>query len=1141
MTKRLSASRLNNFLGCAHHAALWLDGVEAPDEGNPSLELVRAKGFEHEAVVLAGLESLHGRAVAIPDKAPLEVRVAETAAAITAGAPLIYQAAFANEGWVGFPDFLVRTGDHEGRALYEPEDAKLARKAKAEHVLQLGIYAALLNEATVVPVASGAIHVGGGPPERFNLKQTEHITGRLMRKFEDFAALESRQTRPIRTAACDQCPFQPRCEAEWRAADSPIFVAGLRADQMLKLEAVGITTLASLAGQDPDATVAGIGRDTFAKLANQARLQKAGADRGEGLVELLPVEPGRGFTLLPAPQAGDLFFDMEGDPLYPEGLEYLFGLWGPLASDGGDTFHPIWGHDRAAEKAAFEALMRLFGDHLARYPDAHIYHYAPYETAALKRLAMRYATMEAELDQMLREKRFVDLYQVARQSIRASTEGYSLKDLEKIYWGKRTGDVTNAGDSIVEYERWRETGDQAILDGIAHYNEDDCVSTARMREWLEGLRPAGAHYGLADPDPEPDPAADERAAARIAFEEERRGVAAAVRAAPGLTQAARDLIAELLWFHQRSQKPQWWALFDRQTWSEEDLFEDLESLSGLTLDPDTPIFKDKQSFVATYRFEPQDTKLKEGDSVKVALTLAPAGTIVDLDTDVGRVVVRRQAKAGDYPERCSLIPGRLIDQAVLIDAVVAFAKRVVAGDTACDQALLGLIERVHPQVRGVVAGQPIIPQGAALLAGAVDAISRLANSHLVVQGPPGTGKTYTTSHAILGLLKAGKRVGVSSNSHKAINNLLAAVEARAAEEGFSFLGAKRASKGNAESIYSGSFVRPAYSTAEVISSFQLVGGTAFHFAQPEELGGYDYLFVDEAGQVALGNLVAMAGCARNIVLVGDQMQLPQPVQGVHPGMSGVSCLDYLMQDHATVPRDRGILLDVSWRMHPAVCGFISDAIYDGRLTAHPETADRYLVLSEGAHPILRPAGVSVLEVAHEGCTQSSAEEADAVAEIVQSLLMQSLRETDGVVRRLHLNDILVVAPFNAQVNLLRKRLPAGCRVGTVDKFQGQEAFVAIVSMATSNGADAPRGTDFLFNSNRLNVAVSRARCLAVLVRGRGLLEMSPGSIADLERLDGFARADMTHAATPNAHDQVGLYLERAITSRRAASESEHGG
>ena len=460
---------------------------------------------------------------------------------------------------------------------------------------------------------------------------------------------------------------------------------------------------------------------------------------------------------------------------------------------------------------------------------------------------------------------------------------------------------------------------------------------------------------------------------------------------------------------------------------------------------------------------------------------------------------------------CSLIPGRLIDQGVLIDGVVAFASRFCDAQNDSDHALVELLSRTRPRLTGSTTGEDILGSGVPLLAGSVDAIGHLDRSYLVVQGPPGTGKTFTTSHAILALLKAGKRVAVSSNSHKAINNLLSAVEARAAKDGFTFAGAKRASKSSPESVHTGPCIKSVFTKEEVVREFQLVGGTAFHFALPEELAGYDYLFVDEAGQVSLGNLVAMGGCACNIVLVGDQMQLPQPVQGAHPGESGLSCLDYLMRGHATVPPDRGILLGVSWRMHPAVCEFISQAIYEGRLTSHPHTAERRLVLNRAAHPALRSAGVRVIEVDHAGCTQSSVEEARAVAELVGSLLAQSWRNEDGDVAPIGLKDILIVAPFNAQVNLLRKHLPLGARVGTVDKFQGQEAPVAIVSMATSHGEDAPRGTEFLFNTNRLNVAVSRAQCLAVIVRGKDLLEVSPASVADLQRLDGFARADVACA------------------------------
>jgi len=315
------------------------------------------------------------------------------------------------------------------------------------------------------------------------------------------------------------------------------------------------------------------------------------------------------------------------------------------------------------------------------------------------------------------------------------------------------------------------------------------------------------------------------------------------------------------------------------------------------------------------------------------------------------------------------------------------------------------------------------------------------------------------------------------NSHRAINNLLAEVEKRAIKAGVNFTGAKRASKSQRESAHDGPFVSSVFDSGDVQAHHQLVGATAFHLALPDEVGAY-YLFVDEAGQVSLGNLVAMAGCAKNIVLVGDQMQLPQPVQGVHPGQSGLSCLDYLMEDHATVPPDRGILLDVSWRMHPEVCRFISDAFYDGRLHAHPEAAERRLVLRDDAHPALRPYGVRVLQIDHDGCTQSSLEEASAIAALIGSLLEESARDETGTVRPITLDDILVVAPFNAQVNLLHKQLPAGAKIGTVDKFQGQEALVSIISMTTSDGAQAPRGTEFLFSANRLNVAVSRAKCLS---------------------------------------------------------------
>jgi uncharacterized protein len=236
------------------------------------------------------------------------------------------------------------------------------------------------------------------------------------------------------------------------------------------------------------------------------------------------------------------------------------------------------------------------------------------------------------------------------------------------------------------------------------------------------------------------------------------------------------------------------------------------------------------------------------------------------------------------------------------------------------------------------------------------------------------------------------------------------------------------------------------------------------------------------------------------------MQLPQPVQGVHPGETGLSSLEYLLEDNATVAEDRGILLNESRRLHPALCSFISAAIYDGRLQAHPDTSKRELVLRNGANAALKPAGLSFVSVVHDGCTQSSRQEAEVIRSLIEELCAQDILR-NGKRSPITLADILVVAPYNLQVSLLKELLPPGTNIGTVDKFQGQQAAVVIVSMVTSKGSEAPRGTEFLFNPNRFNVAISRAQCLAIVVHGAALLEGAWTKIPDLKRLNVFAHAE----------------------------------
>jgi predicted RecB family nuclease len=1104
MTQLLSPSRLIDFISCPHKEALRKAGVER-DPVDASVALIQEKGGEHENDVLQALESATDGAVHIPTNSSLVDKVAATHAAMRDGAPLIYQAALSGKRWMGYPDFLVRCEGPDGY-YYEPHDAKLGCSLKPSYVIQLSIYADLLVEAGWARPKRGRILLGGEDHNEDTqtgwvaLGDYAHVTARLKSKYEAFVDGGATGTTAQPCAGCGNCPYQSRCESEWRAADSVHFVAGIATSQRQKLETKDITSLQGLVDTKLTAKDFGIGEEAFARIKRQAELQAKGRETGKLYVETKAYEKGKGFALLPPSEDGDLYYDIEGDPLYEQtGLEYLHGVWGPFG--GGETrFTAFWAHDYDQEKASFEALMDAFAAHLKLYPKTRIHHYAPYEKTALRRLSTRYATREIELDQMLRDNRFVDLYAVVRQGIVASVESYSIKKIEAFYNISRDEAVTSGGDSIVEYERWRETGDAQILADLAAYNEKDVVSTKALRFWLDSLRPDGANFAPISQQQSEDEA---RAAARLAADEGRLALAACVRAAKKGDAPVKDLVAELLWFHQRADKPSWWAFFDRMEMSEEELLEDMDAIAVLTAVG--AMRTEKRSFVQDFSWPAQDTKLKgNGETPVIIEEGMPAGTLIELDRNKRIATLKRGINKGPWPERFSLGAPTPIESKGIRKSVEALAGLLAAGQTKPIRAFLDFAHRSAPRLKGYGEGLPIISKGEDLVAGTIKAMGAMDRTCLFIQGPPGTGKTYTVSRGIAEMLKDGKRVAVSSNSHKAINNLIGRVEEAADDIGHTFHGVKKSSSDDGDGAYHGKHIKNTTSN-EFAGLPDLVAGTVWHFCRYDE-PEFDYLVIDEAGQVSIGHLAAMARCAKNIVLVGDQMQLPQPVQGTHPGETGLSLLDYLLEGAPTVAPDFGILLNMSWRMHPNLCGFISDAIYDGRLVAHPNNARRQLVLAAGADPALAPSGLVFVPVEHEGNRQDSVEEAARIAKIVRSLLNQEWTDETGKARRLTLNDILIVAPYNLQVQLLIQHLPNGARVGTVDKFQGQEAPVAIVSMATSSPEEAPRGTDFLFSRQRLNVALSRAKSLSILVASPALLDYPAKTVEDLRLLDLFVWA-----------------------------------
>ena len=922
------------------------------------------------------------------------------------------------------------------------------------------------------------------------------LLSRFLQRVGSLAAGGGAAVYPEPCAHCDLCSWRGRCEAQRVADDHLCQVANISRVQWTRLQGQGIDTMARLAALPAGSGVAKIHVDTLERLRSQAALQDQARRTGERAVLMLPLDPDarRGFYRMPAPDAGDLFFDLEGDPLDEGGLEYLFGVW--LRQDGAWAFRAFWAHDRAQERVALEQFIDFVSARRSQYPAAHVYHYASYEESALKRLAATHATREVEVDKLLRQGVLVDLYKVVREGIRISEPGYSIKNVEHFYRPARSGDVQNAGASIVTYERWRETQELQLLQDIADYNRDDVESTQQLHQWLLTLRPAGLAWRTREPaaasqepgDDQPPTRAQEAEQRLLPYRERLLDRLPADVSQRSVDDTVAELTYQLLDFHRRADKPAWWALYARIDMTSEELLDDPECLAGLKLDAEFPPQAIKKSILYTYRVPPQETKLADGDRCTRCDT-GQSLAAIELNPAADRVQIKVGPKKQPLPDRLDIGPQGPIESAVLVNAVFRFADSVLAGDGRYP-ALHRLLRREPPRLRGWAAGQALVVAGQDLLDASLAAVLAMEQTHLYVQGPPGSGKTYTGSRMIAALLASGLRVGITSNSHKVINHLLAEVMKLLAARRLAVRAVKKCTARRPDTDFDhpvGGVQNMADNADVWAAEAQLVAGTAWLFADARADQQFDVLFVDEAGQVALANLIASGTAARNIVLLGDQMQLSQPVQGVHPGRSGDSALDYLLDGASTIAPDRGIFLATSYRMHPLVCRFISDAIYEGRLAPEADNHKRTLVLASSAHPLLRPAGIVHAAVVHSGCSQGSEVEVALVCDLYASAMRQRFTDKAGLEHAMSYDNILVVAPYNVQVNLLRRGLPMGARVGTVDKFQGQEAELVIVSMTTSSEQDLPRNIEFLYSKNRLNVAVSRAKCLAVVIANPALM------------------------------------------------------
>lgn len=1142
-THLFSASDLAKHLACRHvtevDRAKVEDRLDAEPWRDPAVEHLQKRGFDHEEAYVRHLRSQGRQVVDLRDHdARDEGSEARVLEAMQSRAEVIVQAPLAHGHWRGVADLLVRVerASDLGDWSYEVADTKLSSETSGGTILQLSLYSELLARLQGVDPVSIHVVKPGEPfeEESFRLAEYAAYYRRVKRRLEEQAGLPAaklyERTYPEPCEHCDVCRWWKLCKDKRSEDDHLSLVAGLGSQHALELRHQGRPTLETFADA-PEAldTPPRRGhRETYERLHRQARIQLAGRREERDRYELLPPAAGpdgetRGLALLPEPDPGDVWFDIEGDHFFGDGgLEYLFGV--SFREDGELRYERWWAHDRAEERAAFEALIDFLVERWERHPGMHVYHFAPYEPAAAKRLMGRHGTRQLEVDRLLRGERFVDLHAVTRQAVRASVESYNLKDLER-FAGYTRQIVLREASATRRAIAWAlENNDRDGITDAQHdlvegYNREDCEATEALHVWLEELRGdfVREHGPLERPvleDGEPGEKKREQLQRLEDAIEALRSRLPEDRATWTEEDEAVELLANLLAYFFREDRCAWWEYFRLADLEPEERLGERKALEGLAfvedLGTETPRGK---SPIHRYRFPAQEFGLKVGEKL-MDTDEEEVGSVHAFDTESHTLDVKRTLKTAQaHPTSVfgflKFHSGSLEDS--LLDLASHVAQHGLEGDGAFFAARQLLLRRA-----------PVLPAGESLRRAdesALEAARRLVRvidgGVLAIQGPPGTGKTHTGARMIVDLVRAGKRVGVTANSHKVVRNLVEGA-LRASRDpddpGPAIEAFLKTNEGKGDDGLGLSAADNNSKALAALSEGKLVGGTSWLWARDDVVDlGVDVLFVDEAGQLSLATTLAAARCAKNLVLLGDPQQLQQPQQAAHPDGAEIAALEHYLGEHDTMPEDRGLFLELSWRLPPSICAFTSGLYYDDRLQSHPGCAAQELL---GESPFT--SGLHFVPVEHEGRTSRAPEEVDAIAALVRDLLSRGLRwrDREGAERDLGPEHILVIAPYNAQVGALASALPEGVPAGTVDKFQGQEAPVVVYSTTSSSVEDAPRGMSFLFDPHRMNVATSRAQCVCVLVGSPRLVEVDCKTPRQMKWANGLCAYLDAAASTP---------------------------
>lgn len=1140
--------------------ATWMEryAVDFPDKVkeiidpvDPLMNMLGQKGQTHEQTYLEEIIEVHGQenVVHIESRNP-DTAVGDTLKAMQSGADVIFQACLRRDSFFGFADFLVkRSGQSKfGDYHYEAWDTKLAKQVKPAFIVQLCCYSWMLE--SVQGVLPEEIVVVNGSREKLRLRIAPYLPlftelkSRFERQQSDFSGDFNDLPDPVFVE--DFGRWSAFAQQRINESDGLSVVAGIRRTQIKKLHQAGISTFKELATTEIPA-IKGMATDTFNKLKRQASLQFRSRTADEPVFEINEAEPGKGLSALPPKSPLDVYFDIEGDPLIDGGLEYLWGVSfeEPTAQKGKVyAFKDWWAHNRIQEKQAFEAFIDWVYERWQRDPQMRVYHYASYEITAINKLANREQTRLDEVSELISHNVFIDLYRVVLGGLTIGEPSYSIKKVERFYRTARQTEVLNGGESTIWYENWREADGEAEwardanglqlytskpgqldwskwpeLNAIREYNIDDCESTLELVAWLRSIQ---EQHGIQYVPPvqelliqvEKTERQEKSSAEREVLNTRKEALIAQYDNSPALqSDPIAGFIRDVVKFHDRERKPSTINYFQRLEKTNDELVDDDTVVFNVNLQHQQPKGKKLVCSGAYDLDQPlRDDKIKSG---RIRFTDVRLSKIEmdELDGNIGQIRFEINAEHAE---------------ALTISPLVIFGDDSVVNTSGLERRLCDIAEQyfnqgqlAKPILNLLTRQAPNVPSGLlpinrqryqnddAYTNALCNLALKMQDSVLCIQGPPGSGKTTSAVTVIQSLIDAGYRIGVTSNSHAAILNLLKRLAIKRPDMLIAKVGGDKQDfeKSNPDEQYPNfQFLSELKSTKKrPIERYQVVGATLYSFARDLAFEHpVDYLFVDEASQVALAILITVGGACKNIIMMGDQMQLEQPIQGTHPGDSGRSALEYFLQDHAVVPDDMGVFLERSYRMHSTICQPLSEVVYEGKLQSDPANDHQQIRLPSAAL-IQQSCGIAYVPIEHEGNTQASEEEVDLCERLVNELHTGVYFDKQGNSHPITPSDILIMAPYNMQVIALRKRLGPEYSIGSIDKFQGQEAPVVILSMAVSDVNDSPRGLDFVFAINRLNVAVSRAKALAIIVANPALKNPSVHSLDKMQKVGTYCR------------------------------------